>query len=133
MTLTKLLEVNLRLLEPGDATRLAYAESLWRSRGCPCEPSALCEVLELILVRSQREGIGYPPIVLKRKRQLERGFWKPRTAPSPTVGGTANASVSQAGCPLCRGWGMVVNPDGSGRFCSCEAGERQKFPNGRPQ
>jgi len=28
---------------------------------------------------------------------------------------------------------VVANPHGSGRFCSCEAGQRQKFPNGRPQ
>ena len=78
MTLTRLLGVNPQLLEPGDLGRFAFADSLWRSRGSPCKPGALCEVLEWILERSEEEGIGYPRFLLKRKKQLERGFWKPR-------------------------------------------------------
>jgi hypothetical protein len=73
MTLTELLEIERRLLAPEDELGLSYAELHWIDAGMPREPRALCRALKRILYVCQREGVRYPPILLRRKKELERG------------------------------------------------------------
>ena len=77
MTLTELLEIDRKLLADEDELGLSYAEALWIDAGMPLEPLALCRVLECILCVCQREGVRYPPILLRRRKELGRGTWAP--------------------------------------------------------
>ena len=77
MTLTELLEIERERLVAEEEMGLAYAELLWNNAGMPVEPRALCRVLEHILCASRREGVRYPAILLRRRKELERGTWAP--------------------------------------------------------
>ncbi len=118
-TLVRLLEIDRSLLDFEDEHGLAVAERLWVEGGMPAEPSQLCAILEKILRRLVEEGIGYPRILLKRKKQLDRQEWKPRMlSPSAQSGPKASGN----GCPHCRGTGLRVAPGGmSASLCPCEA------------
>jgi hypothetical protein len=122
MTLTRLLEIDRSLLDANDQRSMALAERMWVEAGMPSEPSLLAVALEQILRSLVEIGVGYPPILLKRKKQLDRQEWKP----APTA--TAALSPQVTTCAKCRGSGLVELPNGSGTFCGCEAGARVKFP-----
>ncbi len=68
MTLTELLDIERKLLLDEDELGLAYS-------GAPVEPRALCRILERILRSRQREGVRNPAILLRRRKELERGTW----------------------------------------------------------
>lgn len=125
MTLTRLLGIERKLLRYEDERGLQIAESVWESRGCPIEGEALCETLELVLCRCTESGIPYPPIVLKRKKQLERGSWSPdskhvandrKFVPS----GSGILKEGKPDCPKCGGSGYVIVEGGChSTFCEC--------------
>lgn len=121
MTLTRLLEIDIRLLRDGEDRGLSYAERVWCDLGEPADPRKLCEALEKILHCCVDEGIGYPAILLRRKKEVERGTWQPKTAP-PTV---AAQPTGGAACPDCGGKGFITRLGGaSGSLCfSCRAWE----------
>ena len=98
MTLTRLLEIERRLLTDPDDLGLRFAESLWISAGSPVESSELCRAIEDILLACEREGVHYPAILLRRKKEVERGTWKPRpaTAARPAVSTRAAVSAVRA-------------------------------------
>ena len=129
MTLTRLLEIKLSLLNFDEEPGLALAEQLWQGQGSPSEVRPLCDVLETILRRCKEEGILYPPILLLRKKGLERGSWSPR-AKGPPNRESAPPKEGDPSCPKCRGTGHVVIEDGHGycsKFCECKkslAGQR---------
>jgi hypothetical protein len=77
MTLTELLEIERKFVADEDELGLSYAELIWSDVGMPVEPGALCRALERILRACQREGVRYPPILLRRRKKLERGTWAP--------------------------------------------------------
>jgi hypothetical protein len=124
MTLTSLLEINRKFLEYDDERALSIAERRWRERGSPREPEALCEALEDILTHFTEEGIYYPKILLLRKKQLQRGTWKPKNKPAASQRRTTPGDDPV--CPDCAGTGIWVMPAGAGSFCTCEAGEALK-------
>lgn len=115
MTLTRLLEIDRALLTHDESRGLALAELLWNRAGRPAETGALCRVLEKILGACQSEGLRYPPILLRRKKELERAAWAPQAADeSETV------DAGEPACTLCGGTGSIPNPGGfSGRLCEC--------------
>lgn len=82
MTLTSLLEIQPQCLTDLDERSLCAAEELWRRAGSPKEPAKLCEAIETILNELVNMGLGYPKILLRRKKELERGDWGPRQAPA---------------------------------------------------
>jgi len=77
MTLTELLEIKRKLLAPEEELGLSFAELMWNDAGMPVEPAALSRILERILCACQRESVRYPPILLRRRKELERGTWAP--------------------------------------------------------
>ena len=115
LTLTKALGIELKLVPIEEDRALQLARHLWDYDGRPIERRALCQFLERILSLCQSEGIRYPAILLRRKKELERGTWAPDPAlaiPEEPAGDTQ--------CTICRGAGMIVNPGGlSGRACEC--------------
>lgn len=144
MTLTSLLEIERRFLTDEDERCLLLAERLWAAYGNPQEARELCRTLESILCACERRGLRYPPILLRRKRELQRGDWKPRpqTADSPAAAlrldnepPSAQPAVapvhppthkfdrSQLGCAKCAHKGVVLDADGN-RYHICECVRR---------
>jgi hypothetical protein len=80
MTLTRVLEIVPQFLAAEDLAGLMFAERLYANSGSPTEKQALSDELEKIIVACQREGVSYPPVLLKRKKQLQRREWSPRIA-----------------------------------------------------
>jgi hypothetical protein len=111
LTLTRVLEIDAKLLLPEDERGLQLARLLWDEDGRPSERRALCQTLERILTVCQREGIRYPAILLRRKKELERGTWAPR----PALAAPPD-SPGDPDCAICGGTGSIANP---GRLCAC--------------
>jgi hypothetical protein len=124
LTLTSLLEINTQFVEPDDERALLIAERRWSTRGSPCNPKALCESLEETLRHLTKQGIHYPKILLLRKKQLQRGTWKPEDQPSS--GQMCPTPDDGLLCNACDGTGIQINADGTGSFCSCEAAKDLK-------
>ena len=77
LTLTRALEIDIKLIAFEEEKALLLARRLWEFDGRPIERQALCRSLERILTLCQREGVRYPAILLRRKKELERGTWAP--------------------------------------------------------
>jgi hypothetical protein len=121
MTLTSLLEIDHKLLAYEDERSLQEANRLWARKGSPVAHKELCQALEDILVELVQIGIGYPKILLKRKKQLQRGDWTPK---AKAEGGSSNGTAPVGSCLLCWGTGLKNLPDGkSGTFCDCDVGK----------
>jgi hypothetical protein len=156
VTLTRLLEIDRRIVRAEALDSLLYAERIWNECGCPAEGPALADALETILQRCAREAVYYAPILLQRKKALERGTWKPRAGStgfslcSPRLPhdnawlphDVAAAATAAPGsgrargpaptgeplpCAACGGTGIVVGPGGrSGSLCACGAWRRSR-------
>jgi hypothetical protein len=119
MTLTRLLGINLRLLRFEDDRGLQLAEEVWRLQGAPFEGQILADAIETCLQRCTEEGIPYPPILLKRKKQIERGTWSPDTRGNLVDVSTAPVDGESA-CSKCGGSGYVLIEGGRhAKMCEC--------------
>jgi hypothetical protein len=78
MTLLKLLEIKRRLVHRESLRSLDLAERMWIVRGEPEDEEELADLLEAVINHCMELGIRYAPILLKRKKALERGSWSPR-------------------------------------------------------
>jgi hypothetical protein len=117
MTLTRLLGIKRDLLRYEDDKGLQLAERMWLERGEPSEPQALCDTLEAILDRCIEAGVQFAPILLKRKKQLERGTWKPH-ALAPETDSRIGPREEGSECPDCAGQGYVmISGAGHGSLC----------------
>jgi hypothetical protein len=115
LTLTRALEIDIKLIPVEEDKALLLARSLWEFDGRPIEPQALRRSLERILTLCQREGVRYPAILLRRKKELERGTW----APDPALA-IPEEQPGDPNCTICSGAGVITNPGGlSGRNCEC--------------
>jgi hypothetical protein len=121
LTLTRALEIDIKLIPFEEEKALLLARRLWEFDGRPIERQALCRSLERILTFCQREGVRYPAILLRRKKELERGTW----APDPACA-IPEELPGDPNCSLCRGLGCTLNPGGlSGRTCDCYLQKRR--------
>jgi hypothetical protein len=59
-----------------NAMEIAYRT--WAELGRPTTRTGLSNVLEQTIKRTLERGHRYPPILLKRKRALDRGEWEPK-------------------------------------------------------
>jgi hypothetical protein len=115
LTLTRALEIDIKLIPVEEDKALLLARRLWEFDGRPIEPQTLCRSLERILTLCQREGVCYPAILLRRKKELERGTW----APDPALA-IPEQFPGDPNCAICHGAGVITNPGGlSGRPCEC--------------
>ena len=78
MSLRRLLEVDTRLVTEPQEKAMLFAESVWLRAGSPQGRRPLILLLENIMRGCTENGYEYPPVLLKRKKQLERGDWTPR-------------------------------------------------------
>jgi len=78
-TLCGLLEIQRKLVRQEELESLLLAERLWREAGRPVEPLDLRDLLEIVLRRCVSEGLTYAPVILLRKKSIDRGTWTPRT------------------------------------------------------
>jgi hypothetical protein len=93
-----------------------YLKQLWNEDGCPSERQPFCRTLERILTFCQREGIRYPAILLRRKKELERGT----RAADAALAAASSHSARDPDCAICHGIGTIPNPgERSRRFCEC--------------
>jgi hypothetical protein len=128
MEFLRLLEIDRSLVAPEAEKSLLLVDRVWCEEGCPREPSRLVAVLEKILQRCLSSGLWYAPILLRRKKGLERGTWRP---PAYTSGGGKSPSLpasaspatrekSDEDCATCGGTGVIILPGGfTGTLCPC--------------
>jgi len=126
MTLTRLLEINSRLIRPSEASSLGLADRIWREYGCPTGVRELTDILEKVLSECCQDGIRYAPILLQRKKALHRGTWMPSAESTvPPSGGTQAASYGDR-CPKCGDSGvMAVRGGRGGTLCPCDAWKKK--------
>ncbi len=74
-----LLGLEERLMNGANPAAMELLESCWETAGRPEEAEKLLVVLKRVLDCCVREGIVYPRIFLRRKGELARGEFKPRT------------------------------------------------------
>lgn len=112
MTLTDLLKIDQTRVGARHAPGLRFAERLWMDAGKPTEAGPLADFIESVLSRCGKLQITYPPILLKRKKQVERGEF--RLEPVDRAGAAASVqSVAPGVCSKCGGVGHHA-----GRFSS---------------
>ncbi len=108
MTLTEALQIKERFLRFEDMRALDYAERRWKEEGSPTGRWQLFNFLEKMLRELVAMGIGYPKILLLRKKEIQR-----RTYTNPQPG-----EEKEAGACSCRsGWLLTGQP------CPCPKGE----------
>jgi hypothetical protein len=124
MEFLRLLEIDRSLVAPEAQKSLLLADRVWNEEGCPRETWALCGVLEKILRRCLDSNIWYAPVLLQRKKALERGSWRPHSFAAPPGRSSAASADEPQGsaerCAECGGTGIVIRAGGfSGSLCSC--------------
>lgn len=75
MTLTKILQLNEKYLRYADLRALDYCERRYKEAGEPTERWPLFNFLEKMLQELQRSGIGYPKVLLLRKKKIQNGIF----------------------------------------------------------
>jgi hypothetical protein len=114
MTLCKLLEIKLSLVNAEDHAGVMLAERMWDRAGQPATRRELIDLLERFIVECGKNGPSYAPIFLRRKREMQRGAWAPRETrqEDPAV------NVAADRCPECKGRGYLAAADGKhGSLC----------------
>jgi len=144
-TLCQLLEINRKFVLREETESLRLAENVWQQDGCPTDPQKLRRTIEKILRVCGREGIIYAPVLLLRKKTLDRGTWTPnqrRHATATRATKTNSGSIGAASaltppgysttqsfpvappvgdaCKQCGGSGLIAAPGGlSAKWCPC--------------
>ena len=125
MTLTRLLEINRRLVKPVEFASLGLAEQIWVEQGSPTGARELMDVLEKVLSECCQNGIRYAPILLQRKKALHRGMWTPSAEHVASLDRATQASGG-GGCPGCGGTGYLsVHGGRNASLCPCEAWKKR--------
>jgi hypothetical protein len=121
MTLTRLLEINSRLLKSDEIVSVQVAERIWRGHGSPTGVRELTDILEKVISECGQDGIRYAPILLQRKKALHRGTWAPRNEYIAAASGpTKLTSADSTACSKCNGTGLISMHGGrAATFCSC--------------
>ncbi len=108
MTLIRLLEIDIKLLPDESQLSVEIAERVWAEHGRPTKGPDLIEALEGAIQACGRDSVRYPPILLKRKKELERGEWSP-------------AELAEGPCLVCDGLGYFLTSR-SYVTCRCQSG-----------
>lgn len=124
MTLTNLLQLDLRLVEPQFMPVLEAAERLWQRRGRPTERWQLVDFLGAVIDECAQHEVEYPPVFLARKSQLKRGSFVPVqistkvSHESAARNGEQVQTAKPGSCAKCGGRGFVQR-NGSASLCGC--------------
>ena len=119
MTLTETLRIEERYLQFEDLRAMAYCERRWQEDGRPATRWGMFSFIERMLRELQQTGVGYPKVLLLRKKEIQRGTFalEPREERNgPKELQTENGHL----CPDCEGRGFLLLPGGNGTLCmSC--------------
>jgi len=114
MTLTQTLQIKERFLKFEDMRALNYVERRWKEEGCPAERWQMINFIERMLQELQQNGIGYPKVLLLRKKEMQRRTFVPC---EESRGRLESQFSTNDGCAECHGRGFLVLPDGNGTLC----------------
>lgn len=129
MTLTRLLEISMKFLKPDEIASIGLAERVWHECDCPTGVRELTDLLEKAITDCCQCGIRYAPILLQRKKALQRGTWSPQVGPVP-VTGTIERSPENGTCARCGGSGyMPIKGGRSMDLCPCGGWKKRSGPN----
>ena len=80
MTLTETLQLKEKYLLFDDLRAIAYCERRWLEEGRPTKRWQLVNFLEKMLKELVATGLGYPKVLLLRKKEIQRQTFKVRQA-----------------------------------------------------
>jgi hypothetical protein len=130
MTLTRLLEVTMKFVKAHELASIGMAERIWREGGGPTSVRELTDLLEKTITDCRQCGIRYAPILLQRKKALQRGTWTPQVCPATLGGGTSELIGGDGGCVKCGGSGYMPTKGGTSMdLCPCEGWKKRSGPN----
>lgn len=98
---------------------MPIAVRTWAELGNPTNRAGLSDALQLAIKRIQERGLRYPPILLRRKRALDRGDWAPKASSIAAI------ATARGACPDCGGSGYKVN-GASADLCPCGAWDKRQ-------
>ena len=107
MTLTETLQLKERFLRFEDLRALDYCEKRWLEENRPLERWEMFNFIEKMLQELKANGIGYPKVLLLRKKEIQRQQFTIRQP----------GETSAEGCTCIGGWLL------SGTACPCHKGE----------
>jgi hypothetical protein len=126
MTLTETLQIKEHYLQFEDLRALDYCEERWRQDGRPATRWEMINFIERMLQELQQNGIGYPRVLLLRKKEIQRRtFTLELRQESDTPGGPQIAAGDA--CLECEGRGFVLLPGGGGTLCRPCMGRGRKI------
>lgn len=123
MTLIELLKIERDGMDAASLSGLRFAERIWAEMGRPIEREILVRFLESFLARCVAVQIRYPKILLRRKKEIERGDFQLKSALLP-----ASVPLEPGACPRCGGRGFTCGPGAdTGSLCmACLGTGRRK-------
>lgn len=107
MTLTEALRIKERYLQFEDLNALDHCEKRWQEESCPVTRWDMVNFLEKMIRELPAIGIGYPKVLLLRKKQIQRREFAV----------DLQAKTNSSNCSCNRGW----LPSGSP--CPCPKGD----------
>jgi hypothetical protein len=113
MTLTQTLQLKERFLKYEDLRALDYCEKRWQEEKKPLKRWELINFIEKMLKELQANGIGYPKVLLLRKKEIQRQHF----------------TIQQPGETPPEGCSCIGGYLASGTICPCPKGEphREQF------
>src|SRR5215471_18456582 len=103
MTLTETLQLNEKYFKYDDLRALNYCEKRWQEEKTPVERWQLINFLEQMMRELVATGIGYPKVLLLRKKEIQRGMF---TLGPPPDGKYPPHALSPDTCAECGGNGF---------------------------
>jgi hypothetical protein len=125
MTLTQTLQIQEQFLQFEDLQAMAYCEKRWQQEGSPATKFEMVNFIERMLQELQHNGVGYPKVLLLRKKEIQRGVFKLETREPRNEPGRLQNLAGDV-CPECRGRGFFDQPGGDGTLCMACLGRRRR-------
>lgn len=97
--LTDVLEIDFKLLKCEHNAAMDIAERAWAEAGRPTAPADMIEFIEKVLIACRSCGYEYPPILLRRKKEMIRGTWRPRMQAGGITSSSAPPSYTHSKIP----------------------------------
>jgi hypothetical protein len=123
MTLTDTLRVEERYLQFQDLRAMDYCEKRWQQDGRPATRWEMVNFLERMLRELRQNGIGYPKVLLLRKKEIQRRTFTLEPHEEISAGDAGDA------CPPCRGKKYILLASDQPSLClACLGRGRKKTP-----
>jgi hypothetical protein len=125
MTLTETLQLKESFLKFEDLRALGYCEKRWQQDGRPATRWEMVNFIERMLQELQQNGIGYPKVLLLRKKEIQRQTFTVKP-PEERVGPREPQIPAGDPCEECQGRGFLVLCGGNGTLCLACLGRGRK-------